>query len=58
MIIFYYNDNKQNDDKHIEKIFKDIKNQNENNFVLDEKEKASNESLDKDITLTLQNLYN
>lgn len=49
MIIFYYNDNKQNDDKHIEKIFKDIKNQNENNFVLDEKEKASNESLDKDI---------
>lgn len=23
MIIFYYNDNKQNDDKHIEKIFKD-----------------------------------
>lgn len=49
MIIFYYNDNKQNDDKHIEMIFKDIKNQNENNFVLDEKEKASNESLDKDI---------
>lgn len=49
MIIFYYNDNKQNDDKHLEKIFKDIKNQNENNFVLDEKEKASNESLDKDI---------
>lgn len=49
MIIFYYNDNKQNDDKHIEKIFKDIKNQNENNFVLNEKEKASNESLDKDI---------
>lgn len=49
MIIFYYNDNKQNDDKHIEKIFKDIKNQNENNFVLDEKEKASKESLDKDI---------
>lgn len=49
MIVFYYNDNKQNDDKHIEKIFKDIKNQNENNFVLDEKEKASNESLDKDM---------
>lgn len=49
MIIFYYNDNKQNDDKHIEKIFKDIKNQNENNFVLDEKEKASKESFDKDI---------
>lgn len=49
MIIFYYNDNKQNDDKHIEKIFKDIKNQNENNFVLDEKEKASKESFNKDI---------
>ena len=49
MIIFYYNDNKQNDNEHIEKIFKDIKNQNVNNFELDKKEKTSNESLDKDI---------
>lgn len=49
MIIFYYNDNKQNDNEHIEKIFKDIKNQNVNNFELDKKEKTSNESLDKGI---------
>lgn len=49
MIIFYYNDNKQNDNEHIENIFKDIKNQNENNFEIDKTAKTSNESLDKDI---------
>ena len=49
MIIFYYNDNKQNDNENIEKILKNIKSQNENNFELDKKEKTSNESLDKDI---------
>lgn len=49
MIIFYYNDNKQNDNEHIEKIFKDIKSKNENNFELDKTAKTSNESLDKDI---------
>ena len=43
MIIFYYNDNKQNDNEHIEKIFKDIKNQNVNNFELDKKEKTIKE---------------
>ena len=54
MIIFYYNDNKQNDNEHIEKIegkyylfFDEI--QNVNNFELDKKEKTIKESLDKDI---------
>ena len=41
MIIFYYNDNKQNDNEHIENIFKDIKNQNENNFEIDKTAKTS-----------------
>lgn len=49
MIIFYYNDNKQKDNEHIENIFKDIKSQNENNFEIDKTAKTSNGSLDKDI---------
>lgn len=49
MIIFYYNDNKQSDNEHIENIFKDIKSQNGNNFEIDKTAKTSNESLDKDI---------
>lgn len=49
MIIFYYNDNKQKDNEHIENIFKDIKSQNEYNFEIDKTAKTSNGSLDKDI---------